>query len=118
MSVSEDSFEQKNAAFMNWFIGSLSAKLNPKVALADLRTTGSGRGVGMAKFVFTSYSLVKTDEISYLVAISSLDQDELVFRIPRGSILSTETSELSTLLPADELASLDPWLVRTKLNGI
>ncbi|KAF8249417.1 SET domain protein [Wilcoxina mikolae CBS 423.85] len=89
MSIPEDSFEQKNATFMNWFTGSLNAELNPKVALADLRTAGSGRG---------------------LVAIASLDQDELLFRIPRGSILSTETSELSTLMPTNELASLDSWL--------
>ncbi|KAF8533624.1 SET domain protein [Trichophaea hybrida] len=89
MSIPEDSFELKNAAFMNWFTGSPNTELNPKVALADLRTVGSGRG---------------------LVAIASLGQDELLFRIPRRSILSTETSKLSTLLPTDELASLDPWL--------
>lgn len=40
-------FDQQNAAFMQWLVASRGAEINPKVALADLRSAGAGRGVGM-----------------------------------------------------------------------
>lgn len=46
MSDSTSVFEQQNATFMQWLVASRGAEINPKVALADLRSVGAGRGVG------------------------------------------------------------------------
>ncbi|KAA8911082.1 SET domain-containing protein [Sphaerosporella brunnea] len=88
-TTTDDVFEQQNAAFMQWLVASQHAEVNPKVALADLRASGAGRGV---------------------VALSPLEADELVFRLPRESALTAETSTLSSLLPPGVLAALDQWL--------
>ncbi|CCX07273.1 hypothetical protein FPQ18DRAFT_310366 [Pyronema domesticum] len=90
MTTTNDEFEQRNANFMQWLVSSQHAEVNPKCALTDLRSIGGGRGV---------------------VALSPMEEDELVFRIPRASALTLETSNLKTLLPEAEVAALDPWLV-------
>jgi hypothetical protein len=44
------------------------------------------------------------------VALAPLDEDEVLFKMPRASALSVDRSELIKIIP-EELASLDSWLV-------
>ncbi|KAI9782017.1 MAG: hypothetical protein M1816_002126 [Peltula sp. TS41687] len=83
-----DNFQISSDALMKWFLQNASAKFNPKVALADMRHQGAGRG---------------------LVALADIDEDEELFAIPRSSVLSAETSELKDRIPK-EMESMNPWL--------
>jgi hypothetical protein len=40
------SFQQQSNEFISWLEASPGVKVNPKIILADLRSTGAGRGVG------------------------------------------------------------------------
>lgn len=71
---------------MAWLAKS-SANISSKIALRDLREYDAGRGV---------------------VAISHIAEDELLFSIPRTSVLSVENSALSVKL-REALQGLDPW---------
>jgi len=42
-----DEFTPRSSAFVKWFASAQNARLSPKVDLADLRSRGAGRGVGM-----------------------------------------------------------------------
>lgn len=43
----QQDFEAGSAAFIEWFSETAeSANISPKIAFADLRDTGAGRGVG------------------------------------------------------------------------
>ncbi|KAF2203433.1 SET domain-containing protein [Delitschia confertaspora ATCC 74209] len=82
-----DPFQQRSETFLHWLRNS-GADISPKIELVDLRQIHAGRGV---------------------VAISEIAEDELLFRIPRSSVLSVENSALPRLLPA-VFEELDPWL--------
>ncbi|OCL05028.1 SET domain-containing protein [Glonium stellatum] len=81
-----DDFQAKSDVFMAWLANS-SATISNKIVLRDLREHDAGRGV---------------------VAISDIAEDELLFSIPRTSVLSVENSDLSTTL-RETLQELDPW---------
>lgn len=40
------SFQHQSDRFVAWLEASPGVKVNPKICLADLRSTGAGRGVG------------------------------------------------------------------------
>ncbi|KAF2811482.1 SET domain-containing protein [Mytilinidion resinicola] len=82
-----DDFHSKSEAFMAW-LNSYSATTSNKIALRDLRRKDAGRGV---------------------VATSDIEEDELLFSIPRTSVLSVENSQLSKKAPS-LFIELDPWL--------
>ncbi|KAL7274323.1 Ribosomal lysine N-methyltransferase 4 [Rhizina undulata] len=88
MEIDQDPFHQLNNAFTRWLVDDKNVILNPNIAVADLRVSGAGRGV---------------------VALKDLQEDEIVFSIPRISVLSVENSELYQKIPT-ELSSLDQWL--------
>lgn len=108
-----DDFQAKSEAFMAW-LAKYSANVSSKIALRDLREYDAGRGVGklicfqvvleiiLLNF-FNLHSLIYS-----LVAISHIAEDELLFSIPRTSVLSVENSALSTKL-CETLQGLDPW---------
>ncbi|KAF2004430.1 SET domain-containing protein [Amniculicola lignicola CBS 123094] len=81
-------FDSASQAFLAWLTAS-GAEINRKVGLQDLRSVQAGRGV---------------------VAIANIEEDELLFRIPRASILSVENSDLTSKLPTSVFEELDPWL--------
>ncbi|KAF2490492.1 SET domain-containing protein [Lophium mytilinum] len=82
-----DDFHSKSETFMAWLNNS-SATISNKIALRDLRQKDAGRGV---------------------VATSDIEEDELLFSIPRTSVLSVENSQLSKKAPS-LFTELDPWL--------
>ncbi|RYN17336.1 hypothetical protein AA0113_g12206 [Alternaria arborescens] len=81
-------FDSASQNFLTWLKQS-GAEISPKINLEDLRTKDAGRGV---------------------VATQNIAEHELLFRIPRASILSVENSILSTEIPASTFALLGPWL--------
>ncbi|EPS26225.1 hypothetical protein PDE_01161 [Penicillium oxalicum 114-2] len=82
------SFQQQSNDFVSWLESCPGVQVNPKICLADLRSTGAGRGV---------------------VARSSILEGEELFSIPRNLILAVQNSELRNLLEPD-LEALGPWL--------
>lgn len=46
MEPETDEFTQQNERFLHWLQNSMSFTLNPKIAIADLRSSGAGRGLG------------------------------------------------------------------------
>ncbi|KAJ6134212.1 hypothetical protein N7523_000534 [Penicillium sp. IBT 18751x] len=82
------SFQQQSNEFVFWLEANPGVKVNPKIFLADLRSSGEGRGV---------------------VARSNISEGEELFSIPRTLILAVQNSQLKTLLPQD-LEALGPWL--------
>lgn len=83
-----EDFDSASEAFLAW-LKHTGAQINPKVRLEDLRSKDAGRGV---------------------VATQDITEHELLFSIPRSSILSVENSILSTEIPATTFALLGPWL--------
>ncbi|KAI4606118.1 hypothetical protein J4E80_010326 [Alternaria sp. BMP 0032] len=81
-------FDGASQTFLAWLKAS-GAEINPKVKLQDLRNQDAGRGV---------------------VATEPIAEHELLFRIPRASILSVENSILSREIPASTFTLLGPWL--------
>ncbi|EOD47701.1 putative set domain-containing protein [Neofusicoccum parvum UCRNP2] len=79
-------FEQKSASFVRW-LPSASATVSTKVQLQDLRHRAAGRG---------------------LVAVQDIQEDEVLFTIPRAAVLTAANSSLSTTLP-HVFEDLDPW---------
>ncbi|KAJ5701479.1 hypothetical protein N7488_009027 [Penicillium malachiteum] len=82
------SFQQQSNEFVYWLESNPGVKVNPKILLADLRSTGSGRGV---------------------VARVNIAEGEELFSIPRSLIIAVQNSDLKGLLPQD-VESLGPWL--------
>ena len=56
-----------------------------------------------------------TDRTVPIVAVADIEEDEELFVIPRGCVLSVENSDLKSRIP-QEMAQLDPWLVRSHLG--
>ncbi|KAI4912956.1 hypothetical protein J4E85_010931 [Alternaria conjuncta] len=81
-------FDGASQTFLAWLKAS-GAEISPKVKLQDLRNQDAGRGV---------------------IATEPIAEHELLFRIPRASILSVENSILSREIPASTFALLGPWL--------
>ncbi|KAF2747743.1 SET domain-containing protein [Sporormia fimetaria CBS 119925] len=81
-------FDGASQQFLAW-LEQTGTAINPKIALRDLRASHCGRGV---------------------VAVQNIEEDELLFRVPRSCILSVENSILSKEIPKATLEYLGPWL--------
>ncbi|KAF2272760.1 SET domain-containing protein [Westerdykella ornata] len=81
-------FDGASEQFLAWLQRS-GAILSDKIELRDLRDCHAGRGV---------------------VATQDIEVDELLFRIPRSSVLSVENSILSKEIPKATFEYLGPWL--------
>ncbi|KAG4429649.1 hypothetical protein IFR05_014870 [Cadophora sp. M221] len=87
-------FDSKTNTFMEW-LSNIGVVLNPKVALVDLRSAGRGRGV---------------------VAQADIEEDEVLFSIPRSAVLNTTTA----LCPSDvsiapAILEMPSWLALTAI---
>ncbi len=47
LAQSDQPFLQDSAAFLSWFTSSEATRLSPKLKLADLRASDTGRAAGM-----------------------------------------------------------------------
>lgn len=74
-----DTFNINSDKFVHWLANDINVKISPKIEVADLRDLNQGRCVR---------------------AVEDIEQDEVLFEIPRGSILNIETCELSKRYPA------------------
>ncbi|KAI9898729.1 hypothetical protein N3K66_007089 [Trichothecium roseum] len=96
-----DEFDAQTSNFLAWFKNLPGATFSDSIEIADLRSRGAGRGI---------------------VATRDIPADTTLFTIPRGSIISTETSEVARRLPQvfdlsavledegeDAGAGLDSW---------
>ena len=83
--VDEDEFDRLSARFISW-LDQYGASISRKIQLADLRIHSEGRG-GLAK--------------------EDIAEGEELFSIPRSSILTVQTTDLSGEIQAH---IQDPWL--------
>ncbi|CZT21365.1 related to SET domain protein [Ramularia collo-cygni] len=83
--VEDKDFSTASERFLTWLKGN-GATISSRIQLADLRSSGAGRGI---------------------VATENLSEDEELFSIPRSSILTVETSSLPE---AAQKEINDPWL--------
>ncbi|USP75710.1 hypothetical protein yc1106_02984 [Curvularia clavata] len=105
-------FDGASETFLAW-LKHTGAQINPKIRLEDLRNRDAGRGVGVLNNSFTVLQRWNADEActnDSPVAAQDIAEHELLFSIPRASILSVENSILSTEIPATTFALLGPWL--------
>ncbi|THV46724.1 hypothetical protein BGAL_0365g00150 [Botrytis galanthina] len=87
-----DDFEARTATFSAW-LQEMGIGTNPKMALVDLRQEGRGRGV---------------------VAIEDIDDDEIIFSIPRSAVLNAQNAK--PLAISKRLAEKMPsWLALTSI---
>ncbi|KAF2841543.1 SET domain-containing protein [Patellaria atrata CBS 101060] len=86
--MDNDDFSGLSEAFLSWLSNS-SATISPKIAIHDLRSRSAGRGV---------------------VAVQGIAEDELLFSVPRGIVLSVANSDLSKTHPEILKELTDPWL--------
>ncbi|KAL5606603.1 hypothetical protein BROUX41_003001 [Berkeleyomyces rouxiae] len=71
-------FNERSAAFMQWFTSFPGAEIHPAVTFKDLRDKGAGRG---------------------LVAATDIPAETMLFTIPRPAIMSVATSSLLERAP-------------------
>ncbi|KAF1957412.1 SET domain-containing protein [Byssothecium circinans] len=83
-----DRFDEASHSFLQW-LKSTGAEISSKIELKDLRNIQAGRGV---------------------VATQDITKDELLFRIPRPTLLTVSNSLLSSEIPKATLDHLGPWL--------
>lgn len=74
------SFEAENKQFVDWLKAN-GVDLSPKIALHDYRAEGQGRGV---------------------IAAEDIGKDEVLFTIPRNSLLAVDNDESFSQLVSDE----------------
>ncbi|OAX81181.1 hypothetical protein ACJ72_04476 [Emergomyces africanus] len=83
-----DKFSQESDEFMSWLRQSSGVRVSQKIKIADLRSESAGRGI---------------------VACNDIKEDEELFAIPQGLVLSFQNSKLKGLLDINE-SDLGPWL--------
>ncbi len=87
-------FEKLNEIFLKWFKNIDGMSFSPKIALNDYSSENAGRGV---------------------IAIDDIEEDEVLFSIPRKAVLSVETSEIYKKIPSMETLPDWPALILTML---
>jgi SET domain-containing protein 6 len=128
-------FKTTTTTFLAW-LSQMGIQVNPKMALVDLRAENKGRGVGEYPIIlqvsncvpgFAYYQdifdrpmsclnfvpLPQHADISILVAVADIDENEILFTIPRSSVLNTSTA-LDDSYPAflrQALLEMPSWLV-------
>ena len=85
-TMTVDAFLKNTENFHSWLTNSVGYKLSPKIKIADGRDTNQGR---------------------FILATEDIKTDELLFEIPRESILNVLTSSLVSEYPAWENILLD-----------
>ena len=50
--MEDDDFHTRSAEFFSWLKQQDGVSVSPKIQLADLRSSGAGRGVGMYSILF------------------------------------------------------------------
>ncbi|KAI6709134.1 hypothetical protein PZA11_002752 [Diplocarpon coronariae] len=89
-----DDFGQKTEVFLAW-LTDIGVVINPKVALVDLRSVCRGRGV---------------------IAQSDIEEDEVLFTIPRSAVLNTATALRSTdTSNCTSILDMPSWLALTAI---
>lgn len=132
--MEDPEYHAKTSAFLAW-LSQAGVQMNPKIQVADFRQDGRGRGVGNVTqllptpsvtilFLWSSlielgrpqvcgsqYAAVLT--ILLVVAVADLQEDEVVFSIPRSAVLN-----LNTALPSipdkstrEAIQAMPSWLV-------
>ncbi|CZR58914.1 related to RMS1-regulatory protein [Phialocephala subalpina] len=90
-----DNFQTTTEVFLSW-LAKMGIQISPKIAVADLRTSGKNRGV---------------------VAITDIEEDEVLFTIPRSAALNMNTalsdSQLSFLQKT--IPDVPGWLALTTI---
>ncbi|CCH44637.1 hypothetical protein BN7_4206 [Wickerhamomyces ciferrii] len=83
------SFTEDTHNFQNWLINS-GVQISPKIKIEDLRYLSQGRG---------------------LISLQDINQDEILFKIPRNVLLNIETGSLSQINNNKEklLTNYDHW---------
>jgi SET domain-containing protein 6 len=128
-----DQYTANTEAFLRW-LQNHGVKMSPKMALVDLRAEDRGRGVGKFKTRFLFSSSVRlcvltgpTNRCPHLrrwlivskVATADFDEDELVFSVPRNAVLNVKNVldiKKEQSIPAEALAFMPPWLVRSTIT--
>jgi len=100
-------FDGASRQFLAWLEQS-GAAISNKIQLQDLRASHAGRGVGKASF-FPLVSARNTAD-RFAVAVQNIEEEELLFQIPRSAVLSVENSILSKEIPKATFEQLGPWL--------
>lgn len=99
--MNDAGFEEASDAFMSWLSSQPGVIISSKLSLHDYSEENSGRGV---------------------IATQDIAEDEVLFSIPRASLLSWQNSTLRQHLSEDEVAGLGDWntLILTMLyeNGL
>ncbi|KAE8444387.1 hypothetical protein EG329_000587 [Mollisiaceae sp. DMI_Dod_QoI] len=90
-----DSFNTTTEAFLAW-LSKMGIQISPKIAVADLRSSGKNRGA---------------------VAIADIEEDEVLFSIPRSAVLNANTalsdSQMSFL--QNDVTDMPSWLALTAI---
>ncbi|KAM3071995.1 Ribosomal lysine N-methyltransferase 4 [Clarireedia jacksonii] len=89
-----DDFEARTAAFASW-LAEMGIRISPKITLADQRAEGRGRGV---------------------VAQDDIEDDEVLFSIPRNAVLNMHTIANTSVSPfLGNLNAMPSWLALTAI---
>ncbi|KAH6684425.1 putative ribosomal N-lysine methyltransferase 4 [Halenospora varia] len=85
-----DSFQADTEAFLAW-LKEIGVQINPKMALLDLRAEGRGRGI---------------------VAAADFAEDEIVFSIPRSSVLNVRNAfaDFAPEFAIETISNMPAWL--------
>ncbi|AOW07817.1 hypothetical protein B0I72DRAFT_143262 [Yarrowia lipolytica] len=83
-----DTFENDSKAFSDFLAGDLKYEISPKIAIHDYRSDHQGRGV---------------------IASEDIEEDEVLFKIPRSSFLSVE-NDPDFIKQVPEAKKLNSWL--------
>lgn len=84
-----DEFHEQNTAFLEW-LRNRGVDISPKIGIHDYRQAKQGRGI---------------------IALDDIQEDEAIFTIPRGSVLSVDADtrqEFAAKVP--EILELDTWM--------
>lgn len=127
--ASQDGFEAVTQKFLEW-LPTMGITMSPKMQIADLRSEGRGRGVG--KFPLYDVYCLPLGQIIHcgfscllfygctrlcanqcLVATGDFEEDEVIFSIPRRSVINlkytTDTYDVANIHAS--VPDLPPWLV-------
>jgi SET domain-containing protein 6 len=127
--ASQDDFEVATQKFLEW-LPTMGITMSPKMQIADLRSEGRGRGV--SKFpLYDAYCLALWQMMhcgsscllcyvctrlcanQCLVATGDFEEDEVIFSIPRRSVINlkytTDTYHVANIHAS--VPDLPPWLV-------
>lgn len=110
-TIEPDDFNVLSEQFMTWLKSRPRVFINPNIALVDLRSENTGRGVGTSSNL--NHHFLPATSLTLTVSIGSLTPQTPLFTLPYSSTLSTLTSPLTTHLIPDTMTKLsqeNPWM--------